>query len=83
MTKLVGYRDGVSKKSGKQYTCLYVLQDLTSFDKQNGSVGSKVDTIFAPDSLVGGFKPADIGKELLLDYDFGGGRAYLVNIVVK
>ena len=76
MTKLVGYKKITSKKSGK-------VQDVSEREKENGFIGQKVDEIFLPEAQLDLLKPSDIGKELLLDYELSGGRAYLVNVAVK
>ena len=83
MTKLVGYKKITSKKSGKDFCVASVVQDVSEREKENGFIGQKVDGIFLPESQLDLLKPSDIGKELLLDYELSGGRAYLVNVAVK
>lgn len=83
MTKLVGYKKFVSKKNGKTYCVAEVVQDLSQREIENGAVGQKVDEVFLPEEKVDLLKPTDIGKELILDYELSGGRAYLVNVTVK
>ena len=83
MTKLVGYKKITSKKSGKDFCVASVVQDVSEREKENGFVGQKVDKIFLPEAQLDLLKPSDIGKELLLDYELSGGRAYLVNVAVK
>lgn len=83
MTKLVGYKKITSKKSGKDFCVASVVQDVSEREKENGFVGQKVDEIFLPESQLDLLKPSDIGKELLLDYELSGGRAYLVNVTVN
>lgn len=78
MITLVGYQKGTSKKTGKSYCIAHVVQD-----KANGVTGAKTDNIFMPDDLVDLFTPGDVGKELILDYNVSGGRAFLVNATVK
>lgn len=82
MTKLVGYKKFVSKKNGKTYCVAEVVQDLSAREIENGSVGQKVDEIFLPEDKLDLLKITDIGKELTLDYELSGGRAYLVNVTV-
>lgn len=83
MTKLVGYKKITSKKSGKDFCVASVVQDVSEREKENGFIGQKVDEIFLPEVQLDLLKPSDIGKELLLDYELSGGRAYLVNVAVK
>lgn len=83
MTKLVGYKKITSKKSGKRFCVASVLQDVSDREKENGFIGQKVDELFLPESQVDYLKPSDIGKELMLDYELSGGRAFLVSVAVK
>ena len=83
MTKLVGYKKITSKKSGKEFCVASVVQDVSDREKENGFIGQKVDEIFLPEAQLDLFKLSDIGKELVLDYELSGGRAYLVNVAVK
>ena len=83
MTKLVGYKKFVSKKNGKMYCVASVVQDLSQREIENGVVGQKVDEVWLPEEKFDYLKPTDIGKELVLDYELSGGRAYLVNVSVK
>lgn len=82
MTKLVGYRRFTSKKNGKDFCVANVVQDITEREKQSGSFGQKVDTIFMPEEQYNLLKPEHIGKELTLDYELSGGRAFLVNVSI-
>ncbi len=81
MVKLKGYINGKSKK-GTDYTMIYVEKDFSSVEKANGAVGTKVSTEFMPASQVGKLTQKDIGKELSLEYDVNGGRAYLISVSV-
>lgn len=83
MVKLVGYNRFTSKKNGKDYCVAHVLKDLSERDKDSGFVGAKVDSFFMPEKFYDLLKPSDVGKELLLDYELSGTRAYLVNVCVK
>lgn len=83
MTKLVGYKKITSKKSGKEFCVASVVQDVSEREKENGFIGQKVDELFLPESQLNLLKPSDIGKELSLDYELSGSRAYLVNVAVK
>ncbi|MEI3169020.1 MAG: hypothetical protein V8S58_14605 [Lachnospiraceae bacterium] len=44
----------------------------------SGAVGCKTEDIFMPEEQVNFLKPEHIGKEVKLDYELSGGRAYLV-----
>lgn len=83
MVKLVGYRNFVSKKNGKEYCVASVVSDLTERDRANGAVGNKVEEIFLPEDLTNYLKPDMVNKEVTLDYELSNGRAYLVNLSVK
>lgn len=82
MTKLLGYKRFTSKKNGKEFCVACVVQDFSDREKENGSVGQKVDEIFMPENQYNLLKPEHIGKELVLDYELSGGRAYLVNVSI-
>lgn len=81
MTRLVGYRN-IKTKKGEEFTLAGIVQDLSDREKANGAVGQKVDDIWLPKDQYNMLKPEDIGKELKLDYELSGGRAYLVNVSV-
>lgn len=78
MTKLVGYQRGTGRKTGKPYCKAFVTED-----KVPGVEGLKASEMFMPDDLIDLFKPADVGKELVLKYNISYGRAYLADVVVK
>lgn len=84
MSKLIGFMDGTSK-TGKPYTLVHIVSDLSAKDIQRGAVGQKVEQIFLPVSQIGTLTAKDINCEVKLDYDVSGGRAYLnsFNIVRK
>lgn len=79
MVKLLGFSNGTSK-AGKPFTVMQVVKDYSDREKENGAVGCKVSQEFLPQSQVGLLQPKDIGRELSLDYDISGGRAYLVSV---
>lgn len=83
MMKLLGYRKGVSKKTGNPYCQMHVLSDVSEGEKNGGFVGQKTETPFAPEGYVDYLKPEMIGKEIFLDYSISGGRAFLTSISVK
>jgi hypothetical protein len=82
MIKLLGYSRGTSKKNGNRYCRLYVLRDFSKREKDGDCSGQKCEEIFAPEFQVGDFKESDVGKEISLEYDVVGDRAYLRNITV-
>lgn len=83
MSKLVGYRRFTSKKNGKDYCVAEVETPFSTRETSSGAVGCKTEQIFIPEDQYDLLKPADIGKEIKLDYELSGGRAYLVNVTVK
>ncbi len=83
MSKLVGYRRFTSKKNGKDYCVAEVETPFSTRETSAGAVGCKTEQIFMPEDQYDLLKPADIGKEIKLDYELSGGRAYLVNVTVK
>ncbi len=83
MVKLVGYNRFTSKKNGKDYCVAHVLKDLNEREKDSGFVGAKVDSFFMPEKLYDLLKPTDVGKEVVLEYELSGTRAYLVDVKVK
>lgn len=77
---------GVKKftaKSNKAYEVMILVSDVDERSAQGGSFGKLVEEIFVPENMLGRLKPADIGKEIALDYDVKGGRAYLIGFDVK
>ena len=76
MSKLVGYRRFTSKKNGKDYC-------VAEIETASGAVGCKTEQIFMPEEQYDFLKPEHIGKDVKLDYELSGGRAYLVNVTVK
>jgi len=84
MSQLLGYRKFAGKKdASKTYCVATVASELTDRDRTNGYVGLKVEEIFMPDEFVDFLKPEHVGKNLVIDYNVSGGRAYVQNVVVK
>ena len=79
---LLGYRVGTSQKSQREYCQMHLMVDPSTRDIEFGQVGSKVQVEFAPSNQSRYFKPSDIGKEVELDYEFSGNRAFLVSVTV-
>lgn len=82
MKKLVGVADFISKKGNPCHT-ITVLTDCNERDNEAGRFGQKVETIFLDEALSAKVKPADCGKQIILDYEVSGGRAYVVGLTVK
>lgn len=77
---------GVKKftaKSGKNYEVMVLVSDVDARAAEGGSFGKLVDELFIPDNCLGRLTPADIGKEVILDYEIKGGRAYLIGFDIK
>lgn len=83
MTRLVGYRNFISKKNGREYCLAYLTVDVTERERNIGMVGQKVQEVFLPDDLVGTLRPEHIGREVWLSYEAAGGRAYLTGFAVS
>ena len=83
MSKLVGFRRFTSKKNGKDYCVAEVVTPFNQREQAAGAVGEKTEQIFMPEDQYNLLKPEYIGKELKLDYELSGGRAYLVNVTIK
>lgn len=81
MGKLVGFRRFTSKK-GDNYCVANVVTDYNDRDKQNGSVGARAEQIFIPSGQYEYLQENDIGKEIHLEYEFSGNRAYLQSVSV-
>lgn len=82
MSKLLGYKKGMSKKN-TPYCMMHIVSDFNPREKSEGAVGQKTEDIFLPTELVDLLKPSDIGHEVILDYTVSGGRAFLNNVTVK
>ena len=83
MSKLVGFRRFSSKKNGKDYGVAEVVSPFSQRELSNGCCGQKTEQIFMPEEQYNLLKESDLGKEIQLDYELSGGRAYLVNVTVK
>ena len=79
---LIGYRVAKSKKSNTDYCQMFLVVPANERDFSSGMVGDKTQVEFLPNSQIGYLKPSDIGKEIQLDYEIVGNRAYLVNVSV-
>lgn len=79
MSVLVGYKRFKSKK-GDDYCVANVVTDYSA--NATGCVGQKVEEVFMPDEMYEYLQPADVGKEIKLDYEVSGNRAYLTGVKV-
>ena len=83
MSKLVGYRRFTSKKNGKDYCVAEIETPFSSRDTASGAVGCRTEQVFMPENQYDMLKPEHIGRELKLDYELSGGKAYVVNVTLK
>ena len=83
MAKLLGYRRFTSKKNGKDYCVAEIETPFSTRETAAGAVGSKTEQVFMPEDQYDFLKPDHVGKEIKLDYELSGGRAYLVNVTIK
>lgn len=82
-SKLMGYKRFTSKKNGKSFCVAELVSDFSQRDLAAGCVGKKVEEVFLPEDQYDYLKPEHIGKDVILDYELSGNRAYLVNVTVK
>lgn len=82
---LLGVKKFSSTKSGvqKDYEVIVVSSSFNARSVENGCFGSDVSEIFLPDNLKGRLTPANIGKEIVLDYEISGTKAYLTGFSTK
>lgn len=83
MSKLAGYREFTSKKSGKLCRMIAVMSPYSDREKENGAIGNRVEEIFLPENSLPNITETDIGKEVVIDYDIVGGRAFVNGVVLK
>ena len=79
------YLLGVKKftsKGGRKCEVMTVRSDYNSRMLAEGCFGSKVEELFVPDGMQGLLKPEDIGKEVSIDYEVSGGRAFMIGFRV-
>lgn len=81
--KVMGYREFNSKKTGRLCKMLAVATPYNASEVQSGCVGFRVEDIFLPDDCGLKVSDSDIGKEVVIDYNVVGGRAYVNGVVLK
>lgn len=81
MSKLVGFKHFTSKK-GANFCVANVVTEYSAREITIDCVGSKVEEIFLPADQLTYLIPSDIGKEVRLEYEISGGRAYLTKFEV-
>ena len=74
--QLIGYHRFTSRKNQK-FCVAYVMVPFSQREIENDYVGSKVDELFLPDDMYDLLVPADIGKDVEIEYSISGGRAYV------
>lgn len=82
MAKLIGIKRFVSKK-GANCTFITVVSPYNSRQNESGCVGSLAEELFLNDSLATKVSNADIGKDLNLQYEVVGNRAYLIDLSIN
>ena len=80
MSTLVGFKKFTGKKDGTKYCVLQVVGEFNSREKNSGCAGKKVEEVFAPADKVDSINETLIGKEVKLEYELSGNRAYLVDV---
>ena len=79
VAKLLGYRKGISKKTGKEYYSMNIVSPVSPFDTQGGYVGQeKAETVFISADMYNYLKPSDCGKDIEVQY----GRFGIDNIEI-
>ena len=78
MSKLVGFKKFTGKKDGTRYCVLQIVNDFSRRDLDNGCCGQKVEEVFCPADMVDRVNQSHIGKDIKLEYELSGSRAYLV-----
>lgn len=80
MKKLVGLKKFVSKKDGTRYCVMQIVGDFSQRDIESGCSGQKVEEVFAPADMVDRINASHVGKEVKLDFELSGSRAFLVGV---
>ena len=79
--KLIGFKK-FSSKEGKVFCVANCMSEYSSKEKNRGCCGSKIEEIFLPESCVNLLQPADVGKDIVLEYTINAGKAYLDDVKV-
>lgn len=80
MKKLVGLKKFASKKDGTRYCVMQIVGDFSQRDIESGCSGQKVEEVFAPADMVDRINASHVGKEVKLDFELSGSRAFLVGV---
>lgn len=80
MKKLAGLKKFTSKKDGTRYCVMQIVGDFSQRDIESGCAGQKVEEVFAPADMVDRINASHVGKEVKLDYELSGSRAFLVGV---
>lgn len=81
MGKLIGYKKFSNHKGN--YCIMDVQVDYSAREKERGSVGSRVESFFVPEDKQHLLTPECIGKQIQIDYEVVGSRAYMSDFRFK
>lgn len=79
---VVGYSKFVSKE-GKKCCKLQLVSDLNERQKQFGNVGMIVEDQWVPVELHDLVTPVCVGKVCVREYEFSGGRPYVIGMTFE
>lgn len=83
VSTVVGYKQFMSKKLGKQCNVMVLLTDFTPAENARGNYGQGAQEIFLNDDIAQRIKPDCIGKQVNLIYSLGaGGRPVLDDVTI-
>lgn len=80
--KVLGFRKFTSK-GGNECRMLTVMEPYTDHAKQAGAVGNRVEDLFIPRECNFVVTEKDVGREVIVDYDVVGNRAYVSSVTWK
>lgn len=81
MGKIIGYKKFSNQKGN--YCIMDVQLDYSAREKKRGSVGSRVESVFVPEDKQHLLVPECVGKQVLIDYEIVGSRAYVSDFHIK
>lgn len=81
LEKLIGLKQFKSKKG---QNCYIAVLEVPFSDREieYGAVGSKSEEQFVDEDIFNSLSPADLGREVIRDFQISNGRAYLTNLTV-